>query len=71
MEKRIVAFTRDGLSKLSGDISSLKDEIHSVRNLFEERVDGYKSQVLWRIIECEERIRERVARIEVKNMQEA
>ena len=70
LEERMVQFIRDGTTKLSTDIRQLREDLNTTRGNFEKRVDDYKSQVLWRIVECEERIRERVARTEVKNMQE-
>ena len=61
METRIHDFIHEALAKLNERMKDHKDILDDNIKKFDKKIDDYRSQVLWRIKDCEELLKSRVA----------
>ena len=67
MERRINDYIREGFSKLHENMKEHKDYLDGAVGKFDKQIKDYRSQVLWRIKDCEELLKSRVANQELND----
>ena len=66
-EGRIFAFIREQMAKYSENLNSYKETLDDCVVKFDKQITDYRSQVLWRIKDCEELLRNRVSTQELND----
>ena len=67
MEGRIVQHVRESLEKQNQKLEQHKKDLDTAKQDFEQKVHDYRGQVLWRIKDCEELLKERVTKQEIRD----
>lgn len=67
MEARIVQHVRESLEKQNQKLEQHKKDLDTAKQDFEQKVHDYRGQVLWRIKDCEELLKERVTKQEIRD----
>ena len=66
-ETRITTFTRDTLTHFQESITEQKQYLEDNLSKFEKQLNDYRSQVLWRIKDCEELLKNRISGQELRD----
>ena len=67
IEKRISGFITEQLQKQTDRIIKNEEQLNEATTKFDKQVNDYRSQVLWRIKDCEELLKNRVSTQEMQD----
>ena len=66
-ENRIYQYIRESITKVNESIAETKKYMDENVTNFDKKLNDYRSQVLWRIKDCEELLKSRVATQELND----
>ena len=67
VEKRIMKYIRENLTKHMESYTDKTNDFESLIQALDKKIGDYRSQVLWRVKDCEELLRSRVANQEMQD----